>query len=276
MAHQGPMTYLRLLTVLLAVMALALPARAQQGNVPPLEGALLEGWQRDDGQRVAAIRLRMAPGWKTYWRAPGDAGIPPSFDWSGSRNLRDVAVTFPAPKVFDQGGISSIGYAREVILPLTLTPQRPGAPIALDVEIDLGVCSDICLPQRLHLKATLDETARRPVPAIAAALAARPYSGAEAGLTRAECRLRPTRDGLALETRLTLPSAGGNETVVVEPGAPGLWTSAARSQRQGDTLVSETEIIAENGGALALDRSALRITVIGSAHAVEITGCTAG
>lgn len=276
MAHQEAMIFARLLFTVLAFLVVTLPATAQQGDTPPLEAALLEGWQREDGIRVAAIRLRMAPGWKTYWRAPGDAGIPPSFDWSGSQNLRDVAVTFPAPKVFDQGGVNSIGYAREVIFPLTVTPERPGAPVALDVAIDLGVCSDICLPQRLHLQALLDETSRRPDPAIAAALAARPYTGAEAGLTRAECRLSPTRSGLALETRLELPSAGGNETVVVEPGAPGLWTSAAQSRRQGDTLVSTTEIVAENGGALALDRSALRITVIGSAHAVEITGCTAG
>ena len=178
MAHQEAMFFARLLFAVLAFLTATLPATAQQGDTPPLEAVLLEGWQREDGVRVAAIRLRMAPGWKTYWRAPGDAGIPPSFDWSGSANLRDVSVTFPAPKVFDQGGVNSIGYAREVIFPLTVTPERPGAPVALDVAIDLGVCSDICLPQRLHLKATLDETAGRPAPAIAAALAPRPSTGA--------------------------------------------------------------------------------------------------
>jgi DsbC/DsbD-like thiol-disulfide interchange protein len=274
MPHQGDMKITRLFTALLSCLTLALPAAAQQGVGTPLQGDLLTGWQRANGQRVAAIRLRMAPGWKTYWRSPGDAGIPPEFDWSGSKNLRDVAITWPAPKVFDQGGVNSIGYAREVILPLTLTPRSPGQPVALDVSIDLGVCSDICLPETVHLSALLDSTSNKPVPAIAAALAARPYSGAEVGLKSATCSLRPTANGLSIETRLRLPSAGGEETVVIEPGARGLWMSATESSRQGDTLISHGDLIAENGGAVALDRSAIRITVIGKKHSVEIKGCT--
>ncbi|MEX3316714.1 protein-disulfide reductase DsbD domain-containing protein [Sulfitobacter sp. PS-8MA] len=262
-----------LLSALVTCLTLALPAAAQQSG-SPLRGDLLTGWQQADGRRVAAIRLRMAPGWKTYWRSPGDAGIPPEFDWSGSDNLADVAITWPAPKVFDQGGVSSIGYAREVILPLTLTPRRAGQPVALDVEIDLGVCSDICLPQTVQLNALLDSSSQQPTPAIAAAIAARPYSGADAGVKRATCRLRPTAEGLSIETRLTLPPAGGKETVVIEPGTAGLWMSATDSQRRGDTLISTGELFAENGRALALDRSAIRITVIGQKHSVEIKGCT--
>jgi len=263
-----------IIVVLLSCLALTQLASAQQGVGTPLQGDLLTGWQQADGKRVAAIRLRMAPGWKTYWRSPGDAGIPPEFDWSGSNNLSDVAITWPTPKVFDQGGVNSIGYASEVILPLTLTPSRPGQPMALDVSIDLGVCSDICLPQTVQLNAVLDSAERKPTPAIAAALAARPYSGKEAGVKSATCSLRPTAQGLAIETRLRLPSAGGKETVVIEPGAAGLWMSPTDSTRQGDTLVSRGELIAENGGALALDRSAIRITVIGKKHSVEVKGCT--
>ena len=270
------MTISRFFSALLSCLTLALPAAAQDAVGTPLQGDLLTGWQQSDGRRVAAIRLRMAPGWKTYWRSPGDAGIPPEFDWSGSDNLRDVQITWPAPKVFDQGGVNSIGYAREVILPLTITPRRPGAPVTLDTSIDLGVCSDICLPQTIHLRALLDTRDSKPTPAIAAAFAARPYSGAEAGLKSAQCSLRPTARGLEIETRLALPSAGGKETVVIEPGNPNMWMSETVGQRSGNTLVASGEMIAENGTALALDRSAIRITVIGKNHAVEVTGCTTG
>lgn len=274
MPHQGPMKITYLFSALLSCLALALPVTAQQGVGTPLQGDLLTGWEQADGRRVAAIRLRMAPGWKTYWRSPGDAGIPPEFDWSGSENLRDVAITWPTPKVFDQGGVNSIGYASEVILPLTLTPRRPGQPMTLDVTIDLGVCSDICLPQSLQLSALLGNTGSKPDPTIAAALAARPYSGSEAGVKSATCSLRPTAQGLTIETHLRLPSAGGKETVVIEPGAAGLWMSATDSTRQGDTLISRGELIADNGTALALDRSAIKITVIGKKHSVEVKGCT--
>ena len=75
---------------------------------------------------------------------------------------------------------------------------------------------------------------------------------------------------------MALPSAGGKEAVVIEPGNPNMWMSETVSQRSGNTLVASGEMIAENGTALALDRSAIRITVIGKNHAVEVTGCTSG
>ncbi len=58
----------------------AVPALAQDQFDLPVTGQVLEGWVRADGTRMAAVQLDLEPGWKTYWRAPGDAGIPPSFD----------------------------------------------------------------------------------------------------------------------------------------------------------------------------------------------------
>ena len=112
---------------LLALACLAVtPAFAQVEDIVTAE--LLPGW-REDGRHIAAIRLTLAPGWKTYWRAPGDAGIPPVFDWSASGNVRAVAVQYPVPKVFDQGGVRSVGYADSVTFPVFITPQEPGGAI---------------------------------------------------------------------------------------------------------------------------------------------------
>ena len=65
----------------------------------------LDGWRQPDGSRLAAVEIRLAPGWHTYWRVPGDAGIPPSFDWSGSSNLASVAYEWPRPEIFDSFGM---------------------------------------------------------------------------------------------------------------------------------------------------------------------------
>ena len=264
------------LSVTLAALSLmsALPASAE-GLGTPVRAEIIEGWQRSDGTRVAAIRFRLAPGWKTYWRAPGDAGIPPQFDWSGSQNLRGVGLTWPAPTVFEEGGLRTIGYKDELVLPITVAPLRGGAPVSLNATLDIGVCSDICVPQQLRLSATLDDASTRPVPAIAAALAARAYTGAEAGLRAATCTLRPTESGLQLETRLTLPATGGEEVVVIEPG-PGLWAGATDTRRKGGDLVATAEVAALSGDAIAIDRSAITITVLGRDRAVEIEGCTPG
>lgn len=260
----------------LALCAAAFSATAQDRIGTPIVGEVLPGWQLADGTRVAALRLTLAPGWKTYWRTPGDAGIPPQFDWSKSSNLRGVGVTWPAPAVFHQSGMRTIGYEDEVILPITIAPRRAGKPVKLKAHLDIGVCRDICVPYQLDLSATLDVASATPTPAIAAALAARPYSASEAGVTAATCALRPTADGLAIETRIAMPSAGGAEVVIIEPGQPGIWMSETKSTRAGTQLVSTGELAAMDGGALAINRSAVKITVLGANHAVEIDGCTPG
>lgn len=247
------------------------PLRAE-GIGTPVRADIIEGWQRPDGTRIAAIRFRLEPGWKTYWRAPGDAGIPPQFDWSGSQNLRGVRITWPAPTVFEDSGLRTIGYEDELILPITLAPHSGGEPIALTGTLEIGICSDICVPQRLTVSAALDGINTTPVPTIAAAIAARAHTGAEAGLRAASCSLRPTDGGMQIDAQLTLPATGGEEVVVIEPG-PGLWASAASSRRSGAELVASAELAALTGGAFAVDRSRVTITVLGRDRAVEINGC---
>lgn len=237
---------------------------------------MIEGWQQPDGSRVAAVRLTLAPGWKTYWRAPGDAGIPPSFDWKGSRNLGAVAVNWPTPQVFDQNGMRSVGYADQLILPLSIAPRRPGQPVDVDLTLDIGVCHDICVPEKLRISGTLETSGGTPVPAIAAALAERPYTASEAGATSATCAIRPTDDGLQITATLKLPSTGGREHVVIEAGRADVWVSEATTARTGQTLTAQAEMVPSGHSPLSIDRSAVRFTVLGASYGVDIRGCTAG
>lgn len=265
-----------LLKIAACWIAFAHPLAADNARFAPVQAQILQGWVQPDGSRVAALQLTLAPGWKTYWRAPGDAGIPPQFDWRRSRNLAGVAIDWPTPVVFDQGGMQAIGYTNHVVLPLRLMPKDKGSAVELDVTVDMGVCKDICVPEQLHLTGTLDTTDAKPQPVIVAALAEQPYSGADVGMTSATCTLRPTRKGLEITTTLTLPDAGGREVVVIEPGRDGLWVSPTDSQRKGNRLTAQADIIANDSAMLALDRSAIRITVLGRDHAVDIRGCTGG
>lgn len=94
----------------------------------------------------AGIEIKMGAGWKTYWRYPGDAGVPPRFDFSGSDNLATAKVLWPAPHSFtDESGIS-IGYKNTVIFPLAVTPREPGKPVTLKLKIDYAVCEKLCIP----------------------------------------------------------------------------------------------------------------------------------
>lgn len=263
------------LAALVALVTLAAPAHAEmltQDQV--LRADLLTGWQEPDGSRIVGLRLDLAPGWKTYWRSPGDTGIPPEFDWTGSSNLKGAAIHWPVPSVFHLNGMQSIGYHDGVVLPIRITPKDPAQPVELRARVDLGVCKDICMPAALELDSLLSGRGA-PDPAIRAALADQPKSGAEAGLARIACRVEPAGKGLLLRAEMDLPAAGATETVVFEPGQPGLWIGEATSWREGDRLVAETEVEALAGGSLALDRSTLTVTVLAGAGGVEIRGCPA-
>ncbi|WP_298920584.1 protein-disulfide reductase DsbD domain-containing protein [uncultured Roseobacter sp.] len=267
---------IRLSLALALVCLSALPGLAQDRFDLPVSAELLPGWVQADGSRVAAVRLSLEPGWKTYWRTPGDAGIPPQFNWSGSKNMKSVQVAWPTPKVFDQNGLRSIGYADELVIPFTLEPKKTGKPMRVKLVMDIGICADICIPHTVSFDETLRHSGSKPTPAIAAALAQRPFSAKEAGVAAATCRMEPTTDGLRIEARVTVPSTGGNEVVIIEPGSGEIWVSEAETQRTGREIVGVSEMIHVNGGTIALDRSAIRLTVLGNNHAVDIQGCTAG
>ena len=106
---------------------------------------LIAGAQRGAVHR-AGIEIRLAPGWKTYWRYPGDSGIPPRFDFSQSKNVKSVTVRYPAPhRLTDESG-TSIGYKGGVVFPLDIVPQNAAQPVMLAVKADYAVCEKICIP----------------------------------------------------------------------------------------------------------------------------------
>lgn len=269
---------IKVLSLVVAVCAaLALPtlAAAQPDTDQLVRVRVLDGGTTAQGTHLAALELTLAEGWNTYWRAPGEAGIPPRFDWSPSRNVGAVSIHWPTPIVFDQGGFRSIGYKSRLILPVEITPATAGQTVQLAGRMELGICRDICIPATLVFDSALDSTSARN-PAIAAALAQRPHSAAEAGMNKATCRLTPTKDGVRLTAQITMPSTGSTEVAVIEPGDPAIWVSQTQTSRQGGVLTATSELVHDGGSGFALDRSAIRITVLGSARAVDIRGCTSG
>jgi DsbC/DsbD-like thiol-disulfide interchange protein len=263
---------MRHLLVLPACLLLALPVQAE---MPPDDLARLEvlpGWRTGEGRHMAALRVTLAPGWKTYWRAPGAAGLPPLLDLSDSTGVTAAEPRWPVPEVFHFGGMRSIGYHDAVTIPLDLTLS--GGPARLAGEIEIGVCDEICVPVRLPFALDLPAAGDRD-PVIAAALVDRPMTAEEAR-AEATCAMASDGEGLALTVRLSMPPLGSDEAVVIEAADPGLWISEAAARREGAVLTATADALSRDGGAFALDRSGLRITVLAEGRAVDIQGCAAG
>jgi DsbC/DsbD-like thiol-disulfide interchange protein len=263
----------KLMALCLSCLAgIAAPAVANPAS-ELIEARILTGWRDADGRHVAALHLEMKEGWKTYWRAPGDAGIPPRFDWSGSRNLSGVQITWPTPRAISQNGVRTIGYANTLTLPLHVMPRQKGQAITLDGAVEMGLCKDVCLPLTLRISQELPQDVGKRDPRIVAALAARPYSAKEAGVGRVVCQVSPIDGGLRVRAEIDVKSTGKDEIAVIETDNPQIWVAQAQAVREGGRLVAETELYHVDGKSFALNRDGIRITVIGGGQAVDIQGC---
>ncbi len=247
------------------------PAAAQTILAPSSTPAIVQlesGWAEPDGRRIAALRMELAPGWKTYWRRPGAAGIPPRFDWSGSRNLADVRVVWPTPDIFDSFGMITIGYHDRMVLPLAITAEDPARPVRLRLTLDYGVCSDICVPARADLALDIAPGASADGEAlIRAALSMAPERAGRRGLTAATCAFRPEEN--TFEARLSFdPPLTGPQIVVAE--GDGLAIGMLESRIEDGEIVARGEARAPGGW---VGRDALRLTILGGQRALVVEGC---
>jgi suppressor for copper-sensitivity B len=109
-----------------------------------------------------ALHILLQPGWKTYWRSPGDAGYPLMVDVTGSTNVAEAKIAWPVPHRFQLFGLQTFGYGEEVAFPLMVSPVTPGAPVALKAKIRYLVCETVCIPQDGELALDLPKGAATP------------------------------------------------------------------------------------------------------------------
>ncbi len=266
---------IRILMAFLLALALPLPVWAGPAR-EMVEAQILPGWQMQDGSHMTALQLKLEDGWKTYWRAPGDAGIPPDFNWSGSGNLAAVEVHWPTPHVIMQQGVRTIGYTGQLVLPLKLTPKQAGRQIALQAEIEIGVCSDICVPVTLNLRQEMPRDNKKPDPRIVAALANRPATAREAKVRRVACEISAMKDGLHLRAEVDMPQLAPDEIAILETADPRVWVARSSTRREGGRLIAETDLYHVEGRSFVLQRAGLRLTILGGNKSVDIQGCPAG
>jgi DsbC/DsbD-like thiol-disulfide interchange protein len=130
--------------------SLAVEARAQDASPWIRDGhsavRLLAG-SRSGAVLLGGIAFQLQPGWKTYWRTPGDSGVPPRFDFSKSENIEAVTILWPAPTKFDDGaGGHSLGYHDQIVLPLRIVAKNADKPVTLRAAVNYAVCEKLCIP----------------------------------------------------------------------------------------------------------------------------------
>ncbi len=110
------------------------------------------------GQTIdGAFEVELADGWKTYWRTPGDSGIPPTFDFTGSQNLDFATVGFPVPSDIRQGEARIVGYKSRVIFPFSARLSGTLDRAKIIASVLIGVCAEICVPASSQFELNADE-----------------------------------------------------------------------------------------------------------------------
>jgi len=242
--------------------------------------SLLSGRAEPDGTRMAGLMAEVAPEWKTYWRHPDGAGVPPQFDWSGSRNLATIEVLWPRPHVFESFGMTTLGYSGRVVFPVRLAPERPDQPIEIDVKVAVGVCRDICVLEETAVQARIAPDAPNEGGAlIAAAEAAVPRPGAEQGLVRATCRISGAGTERRFDAVLDFSRPLQDPMVVLEAPALAWFSSVETTATPGagpeSSHIEVAAALSLADGSTWIDRSDVRMTVLTGGFAADVQGCAA-
>ncbi len=181
----------------------------------------------ESGGRVfrAGVEIKLKEGWKTYWRYPGDSGVPPALDFSKSQNVKAVTVLYPVPMRFPDGaGGHSIGYKGAVILPLHVMAQDASKPVTLNLKLDYAVCEKLCVPAeaKLELALTGAGTANETAVSAAEARVPKPAVIGDAGLPTIRAIRRDAGSGKPRVVVDVAAPAGAPVTLFVE-GPTAQW-----------------------------------------------------
>jgi suppressor for copper-sensitivity B len=220
------------------------------------------------------LQFKLEPGWKIYWRSPGDAGYPPRLDWNGSANLGEPRILWPAPKRFVLAGLQNHGYAGEVILPLDAPLTEAGRTVAARVAVDYLACAQICVPQQAALALDLPSGPAHPsafahdIDRFAALV---PGDGSRHGLTLDRVETAGEGDGAVLRLSLSAAEPFDHPDAFVEgDDAPAFEQPRATLSDGGRRALIELPVAK---GALkgTLARRSLTVTVADGPRALEAT-----
>ena len=226
-------------TAALVTLLAGLPAHASSSDWFETDGARMRlvttGKPDAEGRLMGILDIDLKPGWKTYWRDPGDAGVPPTIDASANPDIAGAKLDFPAPQRHDEGDFKWAGYDYSLALPVTFTLKDPAGAAAIDAAVFLGVCETICVPvqTKLAVDPADDPDNRDDASAVSAAFAAIPPAATpEFGVKLA----KKAGDKVILEA--TFPGDPQSAEFFIAGDGNYVFGTPVREERDGKTFFS--------------------------------------
>ncbi|WP_457091778.1 protein-disulfide reductase DsbD domain-containing protein [Microvirga sp. P5_D2] len=223
---------------------------------------LLSGGKQGDVW-LAGIEFTLDQGFKTYWRNPGESGLPPRFDWSGSENVASIDIQWPAPKRHEDAAGVAYVYGRKVILPVVMKPEQADKPIKLALAVDYGICKDICIPANAELSLLLCDPGmdRASIEQFQARVPRLQSLGAQGDLSVVAVAAKEQADKPALAVKVRVP-AGTKPSLFAE--GPDNWYLSASTPDADNGFTVTIEEKPKDAGPVPL-----RLTLVAGDKAVE-------
>jgi suppressor for copper-sensitivity B len=219
------------------------------------------------------LEFALQPGWKTYWRSPGDAGFPVTVDWAGSRNVGAAELAWPVPHRFSLFGLDTFGYKDQVVLPIAVRPQTPGQPVLLNAKVSYLVCAEICIPHDTQLQLELPAGPAAPTgnaQLINRFTAQVPGDGAGQGLSLERVALAGTAEHPQLAVVASSAIAPFDKPDVIVEAPSGLYFSApAVVVSDGGMRATFQLPITVDSAAAPLKDAALTLTLVDGVRGLE-------
>ena len=221
----------------------------------------------------AGVEVRLKAGWHTYWRYPGDAGVPPRFDFAGSDNVKAVTVLWPAPQRIPEQGLVAIGYVRDVIWPLAIVPQNPAKPVTLRLKLDYAVCEKLCVPAEGNAELMVKDGSSADA-ALATALAKVPKQVALGeGSPLAIRAVRREGDGSRSRVVVDVAVPAGTDVALFAEGPAPDWALPVPMAVAGAPAGLRRFAFELDGAppGAKYDGAAITLTAVAGEHAIEVT-----
>ena len=235
---------------------------------------ITDGWIEKDQKLIFGLKIDLNKNWKTYWRLPGNAGLKPLFTFDKSENVFAVKIMWPSPIIFGEDNLWSIGYKDSVLLPLEVTPIDTSKPIKLEIQADIGLCEDVCIPVTLNVSYFATPGQNQENYEILGAILSEPIKSDDIGFQPPQCIIKNGELIMEFNEKNVKTGIENIELFVIEVGSSVFYVNSQKAYVFDDRITVSTKNSVETELPGVISRERIKTTIIGSNQSLEFVGCS--
>ncbi len=235
---------------------------------------ITDGWIEKDQKLIFGLKIDLNKNWKTYWRLPGNAGLKPLFTFDKSENVLAAKIIWPSPIIFGEENLSSIGYKDSVLLPLEVTPIDTSKPIKLEIQANIGLCEDVCIPVTLNVSYFATPGQNQENYEILGAILSEPIKSDDIGFQPPQCIIKNGELIMEFNEKNVKTGIENIELFVIEVGSSVFYINSKKAYVFDDRITVSTKNSVETELPGVISRETIKTTIIGSNQSIEFVGCS--